>query len=261
MLDFETRLFAKTNAAQLWREALAKPTYRCELMVIGVNTDAFQPIERKLRITRSLLEVAHETSHPIALITKSALVERDVDLLAPMAEKNLVSLTFSVTTLDADISRVMEPRTSAPSRRLLAIERMSKAGIPVNVNVGPVIPFLTDSELEPILEAAAAAGARTAGYHLVRLPWEVKDLFKAWLEEHFPLKAAHVMSRLHEMRDGRDNDPEFGSRMTGQGLFAQLLRQRFDKACKRFGLNAGPERELETRLFRRPELHGQASLF
>ena len=260
-LDFETRLFAKTNAAQLWREALAKPTYRCELMVIGVNTDAYQPTERKMRITRSLLELAHETNHPVCLITKSALVERDVDLLAPMARKNLVSLTFSVTTLDADISRVMEPRTSAPARRLLAIERMSQAGIPVNVNVGPVIPFLTDSELEPILEAAANAGARTAGYHLVRLPWEVKDLFKAWLEEHFPLKAAHVMSRLHDMRNGRDNDPDFGSRMTGEGLFAQLLAQRFEKATRRFNLNQGPDRELDTSLFRRPELHGQASLF
>ncbi len=260
-LDFETRLFAKTNAAELWREALAKPGYRCETMVIGVNTDAYQPIERQYRITRSLLELAAETKHPVGLITKSALIERDIDLLAPMAQDNLVSVTLSVTTLDSEISRRMEPRTSAPARRLLAVERLSKAGIPVNVNVGPVVPFLTDSELEPILEAAANAGARTAGYHLIRLPWEVKDIFKAWLEEHFPLKAAHIMSRLHEMRGGRDNDPNFGSRMTGQGLFAKLLGQRFDKACRRLGLNEGPDRELDCSHFRPPSLHGQGRLF
>lgn len=260
-IDFETRLFAKTNAAELWREALAKPGYRCEIMVFGVNTDAYQPIERKYRITRSLLEVASETNHPVGLITKSALIERDIDILAPMAAKNLVSATLSVTTLDNEISRRMEPRTSAPARRLLAVERLAKAGIPVNVNVGPVVPFLTDSELEAILEAAANAGAKTAGFHLVRLPWEVKDIFKAWLEEHFPLKAAHVMSRLHEMRGGRDNDPNFGSRMSGQGLFAELLAQRFEKACKRLHLNEGPERELDCTLFRSPSLHGQGTLF
>lgn len=260
-LDFETRLFAKTNAAELWRQELAKPGYRCELIVFGVNTDAYQPIETKFRITRSLLEVAVETNHPVGLITKRATIERDLDLLVALAEKNLVSVAFTVTTLDAEISRRMEPRASAPSRRLQAVERLAKAGIPVNVNIGPVVPFLTDSELEPILEAAANAGAKTAGYHLLRLPWEVKDIFKAWLEEHFPLKAAHIMSRLHEMRGGRDNDPNFGSRMSGQGLFAQLLAQRFEKATKRFGLNQAPERELDTTLFRPPDLHGQQSLF
>jgi len=260
-LDFETRLFAKTNAAELLREELANPSYRCEPLTIGVNTDAYQPIEREHRLTRSILELASETDHPVSLITKSALIERDIDLLAPMAKKNLVSTTLSVTTLDSGITRYMEPRTSAPARRLLAIERLAAAGIPVNVNVAPVIPFLTDSELESILEAAARAGASTAGYVLLRLPWEVKDLFKAWLEAHFPLKAAHVMSRIHEMRNGRDNDPHFGTRMTGQGLFAELLRQRFDKACARLGMNREPAFEFDCKRFRPPATHGQARLF
>jgi DNA repair photolyase len=260
-IDFETRLSAKTNAAEKLREELAKPGYRCEPLTIGVNTDAYQPIEREYRITRAIVELASETRHPVSLITKSALVERDIDLLAPMAKDKLVSVTLSVTTLDAGISRHMEPRTSAPARRLLAIERLSRAGIPVNVNVSPVIPFLTDSELEPILEAAVKAGATSAGYNLVRLPWEVKDIFRAWLEAHFPLKAAHVMSRIHEMRGGRDNDPNFGTRMTGQGLFAQLLAQRFEKATRRLGLNDESGFELDCSLFRPPSLGGQQSLF
>jgi DNA repair photolyase len=260
-IDFETRLSAKTNAAERLREEIGKRGYQCEPLTIGVNTDAYQPIEREYRITRSILELAHETNHPVSLITKSALVERDIDLLAPMAEKNLVSVTLSVTTLDHGISMHMEPRTSAPARRLLAIERLSKAGIPVNVNVAPVIPFLTDSELEPIMEAAAKAGARTAGYVLVRLPWEVKDIFRAWLETHFPLKAAHVMSRIHEMREGRDNDPNFGTRMSGTGLFAELLAQRFEKAVRRFGLEGDGGFHLDCSRFEPPSLHGQARLF
>jgi DNA repair photolyase len=261
-LDFETRLTAKVNVAEKLREELAKPGYHCEPLTLGVNTDAYQPIEREHRITRSILEVASETRHPVSLITKSALIERDIDLLAPMARDRLVSVTLSITTLDHGISRHMEPRTSAPARRLLAVKRLAEAGIPVNVNVAPVIPFLTDSELEPILEAAAEAGAKSAGYHLVRLPWEVKDIFRAWLEVHFPLKAAHVMSRIHEMREGRDNDPNFGTRMTGTGLFAELLRQRFDKACKRFGLE-GSDRdfELDCSKFRKPSTGGQGNLF
>ena len=261
-LDFETRLTVKANAAGKLREELARPGYRCEPLTVGVNTDAYQPIEKEHRITRSILEVARETNHPVALITKSALIERDLDLLEPMARERLASVTFSITTLDASISRHMEPRTSAPARRLLAVKRLADAGIPVNVNIAPVIPFLTDAELEPILEASAAAGARSACYLLVRLPWEVKDIFKAWLEAHFPLKAAHVMSRIHEMREGRDNDPRFGTRMTGTGLFAELLRQRFEKACRRFGLD-GSDREpaLDCSRFRPPPLHGQGRLF
>lgn len=259
-IDFETRLSAKTNAAEVLRQELAKPGYRCDTLVVGVNTDAYQPIEREYRITRSILEVCRETSHPVSLITKSALIERDIDLLAPMAHEGLASVTITVATLDHGLSRHMEPRTSAPARRLQTIRRLSQAGIPIYVNVAPVIPFLTDSELEPILQAAAQAGARGAGYTLLRLPWEVKDIFRAWLEEHFPLKAAHVMSRVHQMRGGRDNDPEFGSRMKGQGLFAELLTQRFDKAALRLGLNL--ERyHLDRTRFRSPALHGQASLF
>ena len=261
-IDFETKISAKTNAADLLREELAKPGYRCSNLVIGVNTDAYQPAEREHRITRSIIEVCAEANQPIGLITKSALIERDIDLLAPMAKRNLVSTTLSITTLDHGISRHMEPRTSAPARRLLAIERLAKAGIPVNVNVAPVIPFLTDSELESILEAAANAGASTAAYTLLRLPWEVKDIFRAWLEEHFPLKAAHVMSRVHQMRGGRDNDPNFGSRMKGQGLFAELLRQRFGKACERLGLNQRESAfELDCSQFRAPGPKGQGALF
>jgi DNA repair photolyase len=259
-IDFETRLSAKTNAAEKLREEISKPSYRCEPLTIGVNTDAYQPIEREFKVTRSILELMSETNHPVSLITKSALIERDIDLLGPMAQKNLVSVTISITTLDAGITRYLEPRTSAPARRLLAVERLSKAGIPVNVNVCPVIPFLTDSELEPIMEAAAKAGARSAHYSLVRLPWEVKDIFRAWLEKHFPLKAAHVMSRIHEMRGGRDNDPDFGTRMVGTGLFADLLRQRYEKAVKRFHLD-GEIFELDCSLFVRPGPPGQASLF
>jgi DNA repair photolyase len=262
-LDFETRLSAKTNAAEKLREEFAKPGYRCEPLTIGVNTDAYQPIEREYKVTRSILEVASATYHPVSIITKSALVERDMDLLVPMAKRKLVNVTISITTLSNETSRRMEPRTSAPMRRLLAVKRLSEAGIPVNVNVAPVIPFLTDHELEPILEAAKEHGALSAHYTLVRLPWEVKDIFRAWLEAHFPLKAAHVMSRIHEMREGRDNDPNFGTRMTGTGLFAELLRQRYEKASKRLGLDHRHDYdfELDTSVFVPPSLHGQKTLF
>jgi DNA repair photolyase len=259
-LDFETRLSAKVNAAEKLREELAKPGYRCETLVIGVNTDAYQPIERQQKITRSILEVASEANHPVSLITKSALIERDLDILAPMAKKRLVNVALSITTLDHHLSMKMEPRTSAPARRLEAVRRLSAAGIPVYVNVAPVIPFLTDSELEAILEASAKAGASGAGYVLVRLPWEVRPIFKEWLEKHFPLKAQHVMSRIRDMRGGRENDPNFGSRMKGQGAFAELLSQRFRKAIQRFGLEK-PTYELDCNLFVPPSLSGQARLF
>lgn len=261
-LDFETRLFAKTNAAQLLGEELAKRSYECAPIAIGVNTDAYQPIEREYRITRSILEVVREARQPVHLITKSALVERDMDILVPMAKERLVTVTLSVTTLDNEISRRMEPRAIAPARRLKVIERLSEAGIPTTVNVAPVVPFLTDSEMEAILEAAAKAGAKGAGYQLMRLPWEVKDVFKAWLEENFPLKAAHVMSRVREMRDGRENDPQFRSRMRGTGLFAQLLRRRFEVARARLGLEGHAMHfELDTTLFRPPSPAGQGTLF
>ncbi len=259
-IDFETRLFAKVNAADRLREELAKPGYKCDVLTIGVNTDAYQPIERQYKITRSILEVASQTNHPVSLITKSALIERDIDLLAPMARKKLVVATLSVTTLDHSISMKMEPRTSAPARRLLAIKRLTDAGIPVNVNIAPVIPFLTDSELEAIMEAAAGAGAVSAGYVLVRLPWEVKPIFKEWLETHYPMKAEHVMSRIRDMRDGRENDPEFGTRMVGKGTLAELLSQRFRKAVKRFGLDRDVH-DMDCSLFVPPSLNGQKTLF
>jgi len=259
-IDFETRLLAKVDAAKRLREELAKPGYRCEPIAIGVNTDAYQPIERKYRITRSILEVANETRHPVTLITKSALIERDIDLLASLAKDNLTWVTLSIVTLDREISRHLEPRTSAPPRRLEAIEKLSAAGIPVNVNIAPVIPFLTDSELESIMEAAAKAGAISAAYTMLRLPWEVKGIFRAWLDAHFPLKAEHVMSRVRDMRGGKENDPNFGSRMVGKGELAELLAQRFRKAVKRFGLDRETP-DLDCTRFVAPRLDGQQNLF
>jgi DNA repair photolyase len=259
-LDWETRLTAKVNAAQKLREELAKPGYKVETLVVGIVTDSYQPIERTQRITRSILELLHETHHPVSILTKSALVERDLDLLAPMARDNLAQVGFSITTLNHDISRYMEPRASAPARRLEAVRRLSAAGIPVHVMIGPVIPVLTDSELESILEAAAKAGATSAGYVLLRLPWEVKPVFKEWLQKRFPLKYEHVMSRIRDMREGKENDPNFGSRMVGKGELAELLAQRFRKAVKRFGLDK-PYPELDCNRFVPPLLSGQASLF
>lgn len=260
-IDFETRLTAKVNAAEKLREEISKPGYKCEPLTIGVNTDAYQTIERDYRITRSVLELCHATDHPVTLITKCAMIERDIDLLAPMAAKGLAHVTLSITTLDHGISRHMEPRATAPQRRLVTVKRLSDAGIPVNVNIAPVVPFITDHELESIMEAAVRHGASSAFYNLVRLPWEVKDIFRAWLEAHFPLKAAHVMSRIHEMREGRDNDPSFGTRMTGTGLFAELLRQRYEKACKRLGLDQREEPALDCSRFVPPARHGQQRLF
>jgi DNA repair photolyase len=252
-IDFETRLFAKVNAAEKLREELARPGYRCEVISIGANTDPYQPIERQWKITRGIVEVLAEHQHPFGIVTKNALVERDLDILAPMARRNLVNVFISVNNLDHGIARRLEPRCSAPARRLAAMKRLSDAGVPVGVLVAPVIPFLTDDQIERVLETAWEHGARQAGYILMRLPWEVKDLFKDWLERHYPLKAKHVMSRVHAMRGGRDNDPNFGSRMRGQGELAQLLAQRFKNACQRLGFNAGSRnRELDTAQFKVP---------
>ena len=259
-LDFETRLFAKVNAAQVLREELAKPGYVCSAITIGANTDAYQPAERSWKITRAVLEVAAQCNQPVNIITKNALVERDLDILAPMAEKGLASVFVSVTTLDHDLARRMEPRASAPARRIEAIRRLAQAGVPVGVMVAPVVPVLTDAETEHILEAASRAGAQSAGYVLMRLPYEVKTLFKDWLAQHYALKAAHVMSRLKQMRDGRENDPRFGTRMRGSGEFADLLKLRFGSACKRLRLNL-ERRALDTTQFRSPRLDGQMDLF
>jgi len=259
-LDFETKLFAKPEAEKLLRVELAKRNYQCSPIALGSNTDPYQPIEREWKITRQILEVLAECRHPLSIVTKSALIERDLDLLAQLARDDLVQVFISVTTLDAPLARKMEPRAASPQRRLQAIERLNGAGIPCGLFVAPVIPFLTDSELENILQAGYEHGARTAAYALLRLPYELKDLFKDWLAIHYPLKAEHVMSRLREMRGGRENDSEFGSRFRGNGLFAQLLSQRFHLACERRGFNR-EEGKLDTSKFIKPNPNGQQSLF
>lgn len=245
-LDFETRIFAKVNAAELLRKELSRPGYRCEPIAFGVNTDAYQPIERRYRLTRQLLEVCEEFGQPVGLITKSAQIENDLDILVRMAARRLVHVTLSITTLDASVSRHMEPRTSAPARRVEAVRRLVAAGIPVNVNIAPIVPFLTDHEIERILEAIADAGAEGASYIVLRLPWEVQGIFHDWLLAHFPLKAAHVMSRVEALRNGKTNDPRFGSRMTGEGVYADLLRRRFETACRRLGLNREGRQRMRT---------------
>ncbi len=259
-LDFETRLFAKPDAPKLLRAELAKPSYRCSPIALGSNTDPYQPIEREWQITRQILEVLAECKHPLSIITKSALIERDLDLLTQLARDHLVQVFISVTTLDAEIARKLEPRAASPRRRLQAIERLNAAGVPCGVMAAPVIPFLTDAELENILQAAHDSGARSAGYALLRLPCELKDLFKDWLAVHYPLKAEHVMSRLREMRGGKENDSEFGTRFRGTGLFAELLSQRFHRACERLGFNQD-EPQLATALFKPPRRGGQMCLF
>lgn len=240
-LDFETRLFAKTNAVERLREELARPGYVPQVTALGINTDAYQPIERRFGITRAVLELFAQTRHPVSFVTKSASIERDVDLLAAMARERLVSVHFSVTTLDNRLALKLEPRASAPHAKLRAMKALAAAGVPVGVMVAPVIPMVTDMELERILEAAREAGAGEAGYTLLRLPNELKDVFREWLELHVPDRAAHVMSLVRQMRGGRDYDAAFGTRMTGTGVFAQLLAQRFRKARARLGYGRLPE--------------------
>jgi DNA repair photolyase len=253
-LDFETKLFYKADAAQLLERELAAPKYKCSPITIGANTDPYQPIEREYRVTRSIIEVLARYRHPFSIITKSAMVERDVDLLAELARDQLVHVFISVTTLSEDLKRTLEPRTASPRARLRAIRTLSEAGVPVGAMVAPVIPVLTDFEVERILEAVAKAGAKSAGYVLLRLPYEIKDLFKEWLEEHEPLKAKHVMSRVHAMRNGRDNDARWGVRQTGEGEYAELLAKRFANACARFGLNRQQRFEHNLSLFTPPEI-------
>jgi DNA repair photolyase len=235
-LDFETRIIAKLNAAERLREALVHPRYVPRLLNIGGATDAYQPVERRLRITRGLIEVLHECGHPFSLVTKSAGIERDLDLLVPMAERRAVGIYVSLTTLDPDLARIMEPRAAAPHRRLRTIERLAQAGVPVGVSVSPMIPFINEPELERLLEAAAKAGAGKAFMVVLRLPWEVNPLFQNWLAQHFPDRAERVMARVREIHGGRDYNPGFGARQRGRGVWAELLRQRFEKACLRLGL-------------------------
>jgi len=236
-LDFETKLFFKPDAAKLLEKELSKPGYKCERIHIGGNTDPYQPAERKLKITRGLLEVLDRFNHPVSVISKSNLIVRDADILGRMAARKLATATLSITTLDRSLARAMEPRCATPAKRLEAISRLAEAGVPTYVSFAPVIPGLNDHELEAVLEAAAKAGAAAAHYTLLRLPLEIKDLFREWLAEARPDRAARVMSLVRQARGGLDYDPRWGSRMVGSGPVADLVRSRFAIAAKRLGLN------------------------
>ena len=250
-LDFETKIWAKHDAAELLVGELARPSYRCSPIALGANTDPYQPIERQLGITRRIVEVLSRHDHPLTIVTKSAAVLRDLDLLTPMAEKGLAAVAISVTTLDPALARKMEPRAAAPHRRLEALRQLADAGIPAVVMVAPVIPGLTDHETEAIMEAAASRGAWRATYTLLRMPHEIKDLFRHWLIQHEPLKAERILSLVRQCRDGRLNDARFGSRMRGEGSYAKLIARRFELARKRLGLcRKIPDLRLD--LFRRP---------
>jgi DNA repair photolyase len=257
-LDFETRLTWKANAAEQLEIELQAPGYRCKPITIGANTDPYQPVEKRHRVTRRLLEVALRYRHPVSLITKGNLVLRDIGILEELAAQGLATVAVSVTTLDRGLKRAMEPRTPAGSARLAVIEQLASAGIPVSVLVAPVIPALNDSELETILGRAADAGATSAAYILLRLPLEIRELFEEWLAQHYPLRAEHVMSLVRQSRGGRDYDTRFGHRMRGTGHFADLLSRRFQLACKRFGLNQRDERQvLDCSKFRVPPQSNQ----
>jgi DNA repair photolyase len=260
-LDFESRLLYKPAAASLLRAELRRPGYRCGVLAMGTNTDPYQPVERSLRITRGVLEVLRDHGHPVSIVTKSHLVVRDLDILSGMARRRLASVTLSITTLDRRLARLLEPRAPAPHRRLQAVEALAAAGVPAGVMIAPVIPVLTEPELESILRAAATSGARHAGYVLLRLPLEVGPLFSEWLERHEPLKSRRILSALRGLRGGRLSTGEFGRRMRGDGPRAELLSRRFHLACLRSGLSTGQE-PLDTSLFRVPPAAGdQGSLF
>ena len=260
-LDFETKLFAKPNAAKLLEKELAKPGYDVKTIAIGTNTDPYQPIERRYRIMREVLEVLDRTNHPVGIVTKSALVVRDIDILARMAERGLVKVALSVTTLDRKLARAMEPRAATPERRLDALRLLSAAGVPTTVMVAPVIPALNEAEIERILEAAAAVGVREAGYVLLRLPLEVKDVFKEFLAREYPDRAKHVMSVIRSMRGGKEYDAKWGERMRGSSPYAWQIGRRFEMAAKRLGLNQ-ERRRLRTDLFTPPPAEGdQLDLF
>ncbi len=256
-LDFETKLFAKPDAAELLEKELAAPHYKCSPIALGTNTDPYQPIEREHQITRQIIEVLKKRQHPLTIVTKSGLVERDIDLLATMAERNLVQVFVSITTLDNKLMQKMEPRATAPKRRLQILSNLCEAGIPTGMMFAPVIPVINDSEMETILEKSAESGVKTAAYALLRLPYEIKSLFKEWLDTHYPLKTTHVMNMMTDIRAGKQNDPEFHSRITGTGVYADLINKRFNKACKQFGLNVGENISLDTTRFIKPVLSGQ----
>src|SRR5580698_1632504 len=253
-LDFETKLFYKADAVKILEQELGKPRYVCKPIALGINTDGYQPLERKLEVTRSILAVLARCRHPVTIVTKSALILRDVDLLADLAADRLASVMISITSLTDDIKRTLEPRTASPQARLRVVRQLSEAGIPVGVLVAPVIPALTDHEMEEILAAARAAGASSAGYVLLRLPHELKVIFREWLADHYPDRAGHIMSLINQARGGKDYDSQFGVRMKGTGAYAELLRARFDLAKRKQGLGDADERyALDTSLFRAPQ--------
>ena len=261
-LDFETRLRAKGNLAEVLRSELSKPGYRAEPINIGSNTDPYQPIEKQWRLTRAALELLAECGHPCTIVTKNALVERDLDLLASMARDNLVQVFVSVNSLDNRLAAKLEPRASAPHRRIKAIRALADAGVPVGVLVAPIIPALNDRDLEAVLEQAAGAGARCAGYTALRLPYELKALFREWLALHVPERAEHVMSLVQQMNGGLDYDSNFTSRMRGQGVFADLLRRRFEVACRKHGFDRARDLKLDTSHFVPPRKRSpQGQLF
>ncbi|HEX4111656.1 MAG TPA: PA0069 family radical SAM protein [Stellaceae bacterium] len=257
-LDFESRIFVKEDAAELLRAELARPSYQCRTIALGANTDPYQPAEKKFQITRRVLEVLRELHHPVSIVTKSALVTRDIDILSEMAARRLASVAISLTTLDRKLARAMEPRAATPQRRLDTMRALSDAGVPVCVLASPMIPALNDSELDAILEAAASHGAQAAGTILLRLPLELGPLVEDWLNRHFPDKAKHVLSLVRQARGGKIYTSEWGQRMTGTGPYADLLQLRFDKACKRLGLNQRRAAyALDTTQFRKPAKQGE----
>ncbi|RDV02327.1 PA0069 family radical SAM protein [Undibacter mobilis] len=260
-LDFESRLFVKPEAADLLERELSSPNYSPKVIAIGTNTDPYQPIERRYKVMRRILETLDRAGHPVGIVTKSALVTRDLDILSRMAERNLVKVALSVTTLDPELARKMEPRAATPMKRLEALRQLSQAGVPTTVMVAPIIPALNDMEIERILDAAAAAGVKEAGYVMLRLPLEVRDLFREWLEANYPDRAGHVFRLVREMRGGKDYDSEWGTRMKGKGPYAWLIGRRFELACEKRGLNVA-KRKLSTEHFRHPKPDdAQMSLF
>ncbi|RZJ14526.1 MAG: PA0069 family radical SAM protein [Haliea sp.] len=258
-LDFETKIIAKRNIADVLRQDLAKRSYVPRLLNIGSNTDCYQPVERELRLTRSVIEVMQQVRHPFSIVTKSSGVEHDLDLIAPLAAQHLAAVYVTITTLDGELARKLEPRAAAPHRRLRTIRTLADHGVPVGVSLAPQIPFVND-DMEQVMEAARDAGAQSAFYTVLRLPWELSPIFREWLELHYPQRAARIMARIHDMRGGKDYDADFATRMKGSGLWAELLRQRFEKSVHRLGMNR-QRTELDLTQFRPPNMSGQESLF
>jgi DNA repair photolyase len=261
-LDFETKLFAKVNLAEILRDELAKKNYSCKPINIGSNTDPYQPIEKQWRLTRAALALLNECNHPCTIVTKNALIERDIDILAPMAERNLVQVFISINSLDNKLASKLEPRASAPHRRLQAVKALRDAGIPVGVLVAPIIPALNEKDVEGIIERAAANGANSIGYTCIRLPHELKQLFREWLDVHYPDKAAHIISLIQQMNGGKDYDSNFATRMRGQGIFADIIRKRVQVASRKAGLHRAWDTVLDTSQFVAPRIHSpQGELF